>query len=236
MSSKPTWQYDEFKQVGTDYASQAEIEAYDESMRRLRNTQEENEHILGALELAPESTVVEIGTGTGEFAIAAAARCARVYAVDISEAALEWSRRKALERGAKNIEFKRGGFLTYEHGGKPVDAVVSQLALHHLPDYWKAVALRRVCDLLRVGGRLFLRDTVFPSDVRNRSEYFEKWISGVERVAGTELARQVEAHIRDEYSTLDWIMEGLLRSAGFSIRSAEYGKGVFASYLCVKTP
>ncbi len=36
-------------------------------------------------------------------------------------------------RRVDNIEFHNIGFLTYMHKGEPLDAVVSQLALHHLP-------------------------------------------------------------------------------------------------------
>ena len=229
MSMKPAWQYDEFKQIGTDYDSIAQVENYDRRMGSLRDVAQEAEHILGVLEVTPETTILEIGTGTGEFAIRAATRCARVYAVDISEMMLVYGRRKAEALGVRNIEFKRAGFLTFEC--QPVDAVVSQLALHHLPDYWKAVALRRVFDALNDDGRLFLNDVVFPRDIGSHDVLFSKWM---QRAAGTEIAGEISSHIRDEYSTLDWIMEGLLETTGFTIISADHSKGLFTSYLCAK--
>lgn len=230
--SQPRWQYDEFKQIGTDYDSVEEVEAYDRRMQSLRDVAQETEHILEALGVTPESTILEIGTGTGEFAIRAAARCAKVYAVDISEMMLDYARQKAEARGVSNIEFKRAGFLTFER--EPVDAVVTQLALHHLPDYWKAVALRRIHDALRDGGRLFLRDVVFPGDVRNHEDRFREWIASAQAKAGDTIGREIEAHIRDEYSTLDWIMEGLLKTSRFSIISADGSKGLFTTYVCAK--
>jgi putative AdoMet-dependent methyltransferase len=232
MSTVPAWQYDEFKQIGTDYDSIAEVEAYDRRMQSLRNVAQEAEHILGVLDVTPQSTILEIGTGTGEFAVRAAARCARVFAVDISQMMLEYSRRKAEMLGVHNIEFKRAGFLTFECGS--VDAVASQLALHHLPDYWKAVALSRVFDALKDGGRLFLNDVVFSGDIDSHEALFSKWTAGAERAAGNEIAREIAAHIRDEYSTLDWVMEGLLKTAGLSIISADYSKELFTSYVCAK--
>lgn len=230
--SQPPWQYDEFRQIGTDYDSIAEVEAYDRRMQSLRNIPEETEHILDILGVTPESAILEIGAGTGEFAIGAGARCARVYAVDISEMMLDYARQKAHARGAHNVEFSRAGFLTFEC--EPVDAVVSQLALHHLPDYWKAVALRRVHDALKDGGRLFLNDVVFPGDISSHEARFSKWMAGAEEAAGSEMAREIAAHIRDEYSTLDWIMEGLLKTSGFSIISADHSKGLFTIYVCAK--
>src|SRR5215475_7731072 len=48
------------------------------------------------------------------------------------------------ERGLGNVEVLRAGFLSYEHAGPPADFVYSRYALHHLPDFWKAVALARL--------------------------------------------------------------------------------------------
>jgi hypothetical protein len=42
---------------------------------------------------------------------------------------------------------------------------------------------------------------------------------------------EAEAHIRDEYSTYDWVMEGLLNRAGFCIDKAEYADGYGATYV-----
>lgn len=51
---------------------------------------------------------------------------------------------KADEAGVDNVEIAAAGFLTYDHRGDPADIVYSRYALHHLPDFWKVVALRRV--------------------------------------------------------------------------------------------
>jgi putative AdoMet-dependent methyltransferase len=40
------------------------------------------------------------------------------------------------------------GFLNYEHNGPPLDMIVSNLALHHLPDFWKMIALKRIHEML----------------------------------------------------------------------------------------
>lgn len=231
MRTGPAWQYDEFKQIGTDYDSIAEVEAYDRSMS-WRDVAGETEHILDVLEITPESTILEIGCGTGEFAIRAAARCARVYAADISEPMLEFARHKAESRGVHNVEFLRAGFLTFELD-EPMDAVVSQIALHHLPDYWKAVALVRVHDALRDGGMFFLRDVVFPGDVRQHDDIFGRWITKAQEKTGGKVRCEIETQIREEHSTLDWIMEGLLERTGFSV-TMDGSKSLFATYVCTK--
>lgn len=229
----PDWQYDEFTQLGTDYESIEEVKAYDRRMRNLRDVAAEAEEILGLLEVGPESVVLEIGCGTGEFSITAAARCAGVYAVDISEPMLECARGKAASLGIENVDFRREGYLTFDSGVK-VDAVVTQLALHHLPDYWKAVALTRIWDALKNGGRLFIRDVVFPGEVKSHKAHFQYWLAGAKEIGGDELREEAARHIKCEHSTTDWIMEGLIRNAGFSIVRADYSGLVFATYLCAK--
>jgi predicted RNA methylase len=71
-------------------------------------------------------TVVDLGTGTGRFAMAAAARCERVVAVDVSRAMLAHVRASA----PSTVEAVRAGFLSYEHAGAPADAVHSRDAVH----------------------------------------------------------------------------------------------------------
>jgi len=135
MKSMPLWQYDELNHPGEDFDFEAEV--YDEKWRKFRDVQKENEELLSRLNLQPDQTMLEIGAGTGEFAIAAAEHCSKVLAADLSQGMLKLAEKKAKSKSLENIEFIHGGFLTYEHRGEPVDIVVSQLALHYLPDFWK---------------------------------------------------------------------------------------------------
>ena len=109
----PEWQYHEPDHPGADFDALAEI--YDRNMQRYRDIQGEIQQILSFLDLQPDQTVLEMGTGTGEFALAAARACARVYAVDLSTGMLSYAKRKAASRGISNVEFLPGGFLTYQH-------------------------------------------------------------------------------------------------------------------------
>ena len=64
-----------------------------------------------------------------------------VTAVDVSPAMVATLRQRAAAEGLTNLVAVQAGFLTYEHAGPPVDGVFTRNALHHLPDFWKAVAL-----------------------------------------------------------------------------------------------
>ena len=53
-------------------------------------------------------------------------------------------------------------------------------------------------------------------------------------MAGPEFAGRIAAHVKNEYSTLDWIMQGMIERAGFEIAKVEHQEGFFALYLCTK--
>lgn len=234
MKPYPGWQYNEMKQVGTDYDDPAQVEVYDSQMGKLRDIRKENEEIIKTLNLTNDQTLIEFGTGTGNFAIDAARRCEKVFAIDVSPRMLEFAQKKAYMNGIKNIEFHNAGFLTYEHSGAPVDTVVSQLALHHLPDFWKLIALKRIFGMLKSGGKFFLKDTVYSFDENTHEAFFNNLIDIIRAVGGAQIADDLEIGIRDEYSTLSWIMEALLLQAGFTIDEKQYSEGFIAAYLCRK--
>jgi len=223
------WYWNEFALTGTDYGSIDEVARYDRRMAQVRDVAAENRAILAALDLPPEADVIEIGCGTGAFSVTAAAQCRKVFAVDISRMMLSYVETRAKREGVANIELCNGGFLTYEHKGAPVDAVVSGLALHHLPDFWKSVALRRVAAMLKPGGRFFLMDVVYSFDT-TPEEFFPAFVNGMPE----DMRPHTTDHVGREYSTWDWIMRGLLERAGFTIEDAKFENGWIARYLCRK--
>jgi putative AdoMet-dependent methyltransferase len=229
----PAWQYHEPDHPGADFDALAEV--YDQDMQKHRDVQREIAEILDFLVLGPNDTVLEIGTGTGEFALAAARHCRMVYAVDLSPGMLRYAGKKAASRAIRNVEFLPGGFLTYQHQGAALDAVVTQIALHHLPDFWKQVALLRISDMLKEGGKFCLRDVVYSFDPRVQERFFGEFISEVSKKSDAEATARISDHIRKEYSTMDWIMQGMIERAGFKIEKAEYSHGFLGLYLCTKT-
>jgi len=92
-----------------------------------------SDRLCRELGLTPTSTLVDIGTGTGQFALAVAPWCARVVAVDVSPVLLKALRTNIDDARATNIEVVQAGFLTYVHEGPPGDVVHSRYAMHHLP-------------------------------------------------------------------------------------------------------
>jgi putative AdoMet-dependent methyltransferase len=228
----PAWQYHEPDHPGADFDAMAE--SYDRNMQKFRDVQGEIAEILNYLALQPDQSVLEIGTGTGEFALAAARGCRKVYAVDLSAGMLAYAEKKAQARGVANVEFLQGGFLTYRHEGAPLNAIVSQIALHHLPDFWKQIALLRMAGLLAEGGKLCLRDVVYSFDPKSHENFLDEFITEAAKRAGTQFAGRISDHVKNEYSTIDWIMRGMIERAGLEIEMAKHSHGFFALYLCTK--
>lgn len=227
------WQYDETIQVGTDYHDRKEVSVYDERMLMLRDVDAEVKDIQKALLLSMGSTVWEIGTGTGECALALAASVKHVYATDVSPAMLEYARHKAEHRHVKNVTFEAGGFLSGFRPAHSVNGVVTQLALHHLPDFWKSRAITAIANSLSPNGRLYLRDVVFPSTTDDYDAFFKKVVDEVRSRVGDEVAQQTVQHIKTEFSTLDWILEGMIARSGLSIVEKDC-KGFLSVYICNK--
>ena len=233
MNIIPDWQYDELKQVGIDYSELSEVQAYDSQMQKLRDFKKERSDFMNSTGLTHDQTVLEIGTGTGELALEIARYCSKVFVTDVSPTMLQFARQKAHDRNVRNIEFHERGFLTYMHAGEHLDIIVSQLAFHHLPDFWKLIALKRIYSMLTKGGKFYLRDVVYSFN-GDHNEFFKNWINGVKGAAGEAMAKDLATSIKEEYYTSDWIMEGLLQRAGFIIEKAEYKDGFMAVYLCSK--
>nr|WP_320048988.1 class I SAM-dependent methyltransferase [uncultured Desulfuromonas sp.] len=227
------WRYDETISTGTDYHCADEVRAYDRHMQKLRNTAQEAQEILDQLALTADNRLWEIGTGTAECALALAPHVKEVIATDISTAMLDYARDKAQQRHISNVRFEQGGFLSGFRPQEPVDAIVTQLALHHLPDFWKFRALQDMADRLRPGGKLYLRDVVFPSAIDDYDSFFAQTLDQLGTLADETIVRQTIDHIKREYSTLDWILEGLLTRSGLKIVNTG-NQGFISTYLCEK--
>jgi len=219
-------------QIGKNFASLEVVEAYDAKHRQFRDIEGENSAVIAGLGIQRGQTLADFGSGTGAFAMQAARICAKVHAVDISKAMLDYTAWKSKGLGLTNIVCHHGGFLTYVHTDPPLDAITSSMALHHLPDFWKQKALTRLNGMLKPGGRFYLHDVVFSE--KDYEVNIQTWINKLSSKMGAEMAEDVSRHVRKEHSTFTWIMEGLLSRAGFRIDHAEYSDGVLAKYFCTK--
>jgi ubiquinone/menaquinone biosynthesis C-methylase UbiE len=226
----PSWFVDELAHAGRENLDAAHVERYDGKEDAGAAAEVA---LLAEHGLTGDSTVVELGAGTGQFTVAVAPACARVVAVDVSPAMLSRLEAKVGERGLDNVEVVQAGFLTYEHAGAPAEFAYSRLALHHLPDFWKALALDRVRRLLRPGGIFRLWDVVYDFEPAEAEQRIEAWCATAgDSVEGEWSRAEYEEHVRDEHSTFTWMLEPMIERCGFEIVTAEHSQdGIFAGYV-----
>jgi SAM-dependent methyltransferase len=227
------WLFDELAHAGPGHLDPAFVAAYDRKQGHpdpLPDLAILREHGLDR-----SGTLIDFGAGTGRLALAAAPHVRRVVAVDVSPAMLEVVRDRADHAGLDNVECVRAGFLTYEHTGPPADAVFTRNALHHLPDFWKAIALGRIAKLLRPAGVLCLHDLVYDFLPVEAGQVLEGWLDRASTDSTQGYTRDdLAEHIRSEYSTYRWLLEPMLMGAGFRIVSADFRGRVYGAYTCVR--
>jgi putative AdoMet-dependent methyltransferase len=224
------WMYDDRRQVGIDFAAPEQATTYDS--RQNVDVAADNA-LLERLALAPHHAFADLGCGTGVFLCEAAKRCRTAIGVDISRQMLAVARQRCADAGLGNVSFVQEGFLGFDPEPQSLDLVTSNFAFHHLPDFWKAKALVRINRMLKPGGLFFLRDVIFSVAPAAIDRAVEDWIGWMTVNTGYSRA-EVVTHVRDEHSTFDWIIEGLLVRSGFEIRWREIDGPTYADFCCEK--
>ena len=224
---RPAWYPDERAHAGPEHLDASYVAGYD------AKTHLDLEDALGLLRrhgLRPDTTLVDLGCGTGLLAAVAADEARRVVGVDPSPAMLAVARTRSA-----TVEWTEGGFLTYEHAGEPPQLVHSRHALHHLPDFWKGLALARIRELLAPGGVLLLRDLAYGFEPGEVDREIEEWLAGAAPSPAEGWTRtELEMHVRSEHSTFTWLLEPLLARAGFEILERDVSGGIYATYVCAR--
>jgi ubiquinone/menaquinone biosynthesis C-methylase UbiE len=130
-------------------------------------------HDLGALastSLPRDGTLVDVGCGTGTFAIGLASRRpdAQVVGIDGDREILELARDK---RGAGAIDWRAGLADKLPLPDESADVVTMSLLLHHLLPADKRAALSEARRVLRPGGHLCIADFGRPHDPLMRATF-----------------------------------------------------------------
>ncbi|WP_076866948.1 class I SAM-dependent methyltransferase [Bradyrhizobium mercantei] len=219
------WYYTQRRQVGLDTAVASIYDVSEDSDVRARQA-------LTMLGVKPGWRIADIGCGNGVLATEAALMGAEVDAIDISPAMIGLAEIYARDRKAK-IRTQPAGLLSFAYQPSSYDLIVSEFTLHHLPDFWKAVALSRIFNALKPGANFYLRDMVFVSMPDGVDRDIEGWADF--SIKNHDFEREsVMTHMRDEYSTFGWVMERMLTETGFTLVSADYHAPLHGTYLLRK--
>jgi tRNA (cmo5U34)-methyltransferase len=221
---------------GAKAAFDASARDYDRSRRQLVPCFDD--FYASALELlpfAPEAPlrVLDLGAGTGLLSGFVRGRFARAELV-LADVAPEMLR-QARERFAGD---PRVSFVPLDLEdprwpapleGVPFDAVVSCLAIHHVPDEGKRALFGRVCAALREGGVFVNADQLSGETPRVEAQQRAGWLRRVRELGTPEdvLAAAIERMRHDRPATLEAQL-GWLRDAGFRDVHCAYRSGMFA--------
>ena len=118
---------------------------------------------LHALRLPESAKILDVATGTGDFALELAKQFpdAEVTGVDLSEAMLEGARRKGERAGvASRIRLVQGNILETPFPAASYDLVTAAFGVRNFSDI--AAGLRKMADVLKPGGRLLVLELSRP--------------------------------------------------------------------------
>src|ERR1700755_17271 len=193
------WYYNQRGRIGLDTAVASIYDRHDDSDIRARAA-------LQTLGVEKGWRVADIGGGNGVLATEAALMGAEVDAVDISPAMLALAEVYARDRRA-SVRTQPAGLLSFAYQPNSYDLIVSEFTLHHLPVFWKAGVMARIFNALKPGANFYLRDMVFVSMPDGLDRDVEGWADF--SIKNHEFDREsVITHMRDEYSTFAWVIEG----------------------------
>ena len=192
-------------------------------------------------QLAPyePKTLLDIATGTGDFAILAAEmlRPDKLIGADISEGMMEIGRKKVREKGLQDItSFDKEDCLALSYPDATFDAVTAAFGIRNFADL--DTGLREMCRILKPGGHLSIVELTSPVSFPMR-QLFHVYSHTVLPVYGRLISKDTSAY---SYltKTIEAFPQGermtdILRKAGFSeARFKRLTFGICTMYFATK--
>ncbi|MBO5058216.1 MAG: bifunctional demethylmenaquinone methyltransferase/2-methoxy-6-polyprenyl-1,4-benzoquinol methylase UbiE [Prevotella sp.] len=183
--------------------------------------------------------LLDIATGTGDFAIMAARilNPQSIVGADISEGMMEIGRSKVVKLGLQHIvTFDKQDCMSLEYSDGSFDAVTAAFGIRNFPDLDKG--LREMCRVLRKGGQLSIVELTTPVSFPMK-QLFSIYSHTVLPVYG-----RIISHDTSAYSYLTKTIEAfpqgeqmmeILKKAGFSHTSFKrLTFGICTMYYAVK--
>src|ERR1700761_4500878 len=219
------WYYNQRRRLGLDSAVAAICDRHDDRDLRARDA-------LAMLGVRKGWRIADIGCGNGILACEAALLGAEVDAIDISPALLALAEVEARDRKVA-LRTQSAGLLSFAYQPESYDLIVSEFTLHHLPDFWKAVAMSRIFTALKPGANFYLRDVVFVRTPDGTERDVDEWAEF--SISNHDFNRDsIVTHMRDEHASFGWVIERMLADAGFELTSADYHAPLHGTYLLRK--
>lgn len=219
------WTIDERNHAGREHIEEEAVQSYDE---RAPFDPSREVELLQSYGIGAEDIVVDVGSGTGVFAVAMASHCKQVVGIDVSETMISKARNRA--ESVANVRFINTGIIAYEHDSPEVAAVFSRNTLHHLPAFWKGEAVKQIAMMLEPGGIFRYRDITYSFNPWESTGQIDGWIDSLVS-AGMDRDTAI-SHVQEEYSQYAISIEALLEVVGFEIIDYTYHDDIYAYYTC----
>ncbi len=118
---------------------------------------------IAELNASKPQRILDIATGTGDFAILAARelKAESIIGADISEGMMEIGRKKVAQLGlAGTISFAKEDCMSLSFGDNTFDAVIAAFGIRNFPDLDKGLA--EICRVLKPGGMMSVVELTTP--------------------------------------------------------------------------
>ena len=113
-------------------------------------------HLMEVLQPTTDLQLLDVGCGTGLFALSLAAGVGQVTGIDLTPEMLDQARALQAELGISNIRWQQGDVLPLPFDDEAFSIVVTKATFHHMTDPAAVLAqMRRVC---APGGRIAVSD------------------------------------------------------------------------------
>lgn len=177
---KDKWDFDKWAESYDAYVMGKEgelnlYENYHEVLNRVYKISKEN--------LARDSSILEIGVGTGNLASKYISDSISIVGIDQSREMLYTARKKH-----PNLKLRLGEFLKLPFDSNSFDRIVTTYAFHHLTDREKEFALKEMLRVLKDSGEIIIGDMMFKNS------------AGKERFLYS-LSEREKKTVEDEYYT-----------------------------------
>ena len=126
------------------------------------------------LPVSPNAQVLDIATGTGEFARALSPGVRAVVGLDATDAMLAQGKKFVKDAGIDNIRFKKGVVQDIPFEDASFDIVSCRYAFHHFADPKPVISeMARVC---KPGGHVIIVDIIIPDESLAVETNYYEWL------------------------------------------------------------